>query len=71
MSTNLLANKLKRNLNPTKSSQCNDYNAPQHILCNGNKRGGWKNVTVVKSLVALPEKTSSIPNIYMEDNNYL
>lgn len=70
MSTNLLANEFKRYLNPTKSSQCNDSNALQHIRCNSNRRG-WKNGTVVRSLVALPEKTGSIPNIYMEDHNYL
>lgn len=71
MSTNLLANEFKRYLNPTRSSQCNDSNALQHIRCNSNKRGGWKNGTVVRSLVALPEKTGSILNIYMEDHNYL
>lgn len=55
MSTNLLVNEFKRYLNPTKSSQCNDSNVLQHICCNSNRRRGWKNGTVVRSLVALPE----------------
>lgn len=71
MSTNLLANEFKRDLNPAKSSQCNDSNAPQHICCNNNRRGGWKNGTALRSLVALPEKSGSILNISMEDHNYL